>query len=428
MMKTPMLVRLAPPLAALLAGGVLTACGGGDEGSSGGDVTEIVVATAETPWLDSYQQIADLYQQETGVTVTLRTFPFDGLLTQEANAAQTGSDAFDVFQLNEQWVGQFYDNRWVQPLEDLDGDFAWDDELIEFDGVGRWDEEARTTSTDGTPYSLPINGNIHEFMYRTDLYDQLGLEVPTTWDEVVANGRAARDAGVADGYVVRGQTPTYDFSALLFAAGGSWFADEAAGDWTPQAESPEFRQALEQFKALADVGPDAPQTIAQAEATSLMQGGSVLQATLVSAVAAPLEDEGSSTVAGQIGYSVLPGGTPVSGVWTVGVPTGLPDDRSQAAYDFISWLTSREAMQQWADAGGITTRTDVTSDRPELQVVIDSADLIHGGLRYTFTPAMLEVTDPAIGQYLAGTYTLDETVTTIQEGLARVVDDAGFVS
>ncbi|MFC5997638.1 ABC transporter substrate-binding protein [Quadrisphaera sp. GCM10027208] len=426
--------RVAPAAAVGLGALVaLSACGSDGAAESDGDgdgvaVDEIVIATAETPWLASYEEMADLYEEETGVRVTMRTFPFDGLLTQQANAAQNGSNAFDVFQLNEQWVGQFYDNQWVQPLPEVDPDFAWDPNLIEFDGVGRWDAENRTTSVDGVPYALPINGNIHEFMYRADLYDELGLEVPTTWDEVIANGEAGLAGGVEHGYVLRGKTPTYDFSAVLFSHGGRWFAGEQDGDWTPQADTPEFRAALEQFKALAEIGPDAPQTVAQAEATSLMQGGSVLQATLVSAVAAPLEDEGASTVAGQIGYAVLPGQTPVSGTWTVGIPTGLPEERTQAAYDFITWLTSQETMQAWADAGGITTRTDVDSDRPELQVIIDSADMIRGGLRYTFTPLMLEVTDPTIGEYLAGTVSLDEAVTRIQDGLTRVVEEAGFGS
>jgi multiple sugar transport system substrate-binding protein len=217
--------RVAPAAAVGLGALVaLSACGSDGAAESDGDdvaVDEIVIATAETPWLASYEEMADLYEEEAGVRVTMRTFPFDGLLTQQANAAQNGSNAFDVFQLNEQWVGQFYDNQWVQPLPEVDPDFAWDPNLIEFDGVGRWDAENRTTSVDGVPYALPINGNIHEFMYRTDLYDELGLEVPTTWDEVIANGEAGLAGGVEHGYVLRGKTPTYDFSAVLFSHGGA---------------------------------------------------------------------------------------------------------------------------------------------------------------------------------------------------------------
>jgi multiple sugar transport system substrate-binding protein len=369
------------------------------------------------------------YEDQTGVKITLKTFPFDGLLTQEANAAQSGSNAFDLYQINEAWVGQFYDNKWLQPLTDVDHAFTWDPGLISFEGVGQWDSSTRSTSPSGTPYALPINGNIQEFMYRTDLYSKLNLSVPTTWDQVVSNAKAAQSAGVVEnGYVARGKTPTYDFSAVLFSNGGNWYADDRHNNWTPTADTPAFRTALEQFKALADVGPKAPQTIAQAEATSLMQGGSVLQSMLVTAVSAPLENASASRVAGKIGYAETPGKTPVSGTWVAGIPAGLPADRAQAAYNFLTWLTGHDAMQTWADLGGVTTRTDITSTRPDLKVIIDSAKDVRAGMRYTFTSALLKVTDPAIGEYLAGTATLDQTVSTIQAGLHQVASDAGFGS
>jgi len=411
---------------------VLTACSTGDGSEApeadGSGVTEISVATAETPWLAGYQEIVALYEEQTGVTVNLQVFPFDGLLTQQANAAQTGSNDFDVFQLNEQWVGQFYDNEWVQPLTDIDPDFSWDPGLIEFDGLARWDADARSTSPDGVPYSLPINGNIHLFMYLESVYDELELDVPTTWEEVISNGEAAQEAGATEyGYVGRGRTPAYDFSAVLFSEGGSWFADERAGDYEPTINSPEGRAALELFKSMTDIGPDAPQTIAQAEATSLMQSGEVVHATFVAAVAAALENTESSLVAGDVGYAVLPGQNPVSGAWTVGIPTGLPDDRSQAAYDFISWLTSQETMQAWAEVGGVITRSDVETDRPEIQRIVESEDLIRAGFRYPFTAQLLEATEPTIGEYLAGTISVDEALQRMDEDLRVVVTNAGFL-
>lgn len=423
MLRKPLTVAAA---AALAVTG-LSACSP-QSSESQEKVMELNLATSETPWLGSYKKIVADYEAETGVKVNLTTFPFEGLLSQQANAAQNGSNAFDLFQLNEQWVGQFYDNGWVQPLTDVNPDFKWDENLIDFDGVGRWDAEKRTTSPDGVPYALPINGNIHLFTYREDLYDQLGLDVPKTWDDVVKNSEEGKASGAApNGYVLRGKTPTYDWSALLFSYGGSWFKDEQGGDWTPNLESPEARKALEEFKRLAEAGPAAPQTIAQAEATSLMQGGSVLNATFVAAVAAALENPAASQVAGKIGYAPLPGSTPVSGTWTLGIPTGLPENRSEAAYDFLNWLTGKEAMQKWAEYGGVTTRTDISTERPELKAIIDSAEDIRGGLRYPFTPKILEATDPLIGQYLAGSITVKETMSRMQESVKKAAEEAGYL-
>jgi hypothetical protein len=106
----------------------LTGCGGGGSGAlgggnKGGKVTELIVPTNRSPWLPAYREVAAQYEKESGVKVTLREFPYDGLRTQMANAIQNKSAAFDLFQLDEPWTGQFYDNNWVAPLADIDPAF-----------------------------------------------------------------------------------------------------------------------------------------------------------------------------------------------------------------------------------------------------------------------------------------------------------------
>lgn len=430
-------LKLAAGLATtVMVGGLLAGCAPAAESGGASDapvnkVTELNIPTAESPWLEGYKKMAAQYEAETGVKVNLTTFPFDGLLTQQANAAQSGSNAFDLFQINEVWTGQFYDNGWVQPLTDIDPEFSWDPNLMNFDGVGQWDKDAGITTPDGVAYSLPMNGNVQLFMYRTDIYDELGLTVPTTWAEALANGEKAMAAGaIESGYVLRGKAgagPTFDFSSVLFSEGGDWLTDPAGGDWTPSINTPEAKRALTIYRDLAAIGPDAPQTIGQAEATALMQSGSVLSSSLVVAVAAPLEDPNASTVAGKIGYALVPGEKPVTGTWTLGVPTGLPADRAAAAYDFMTWLTSQKTQQAWVDAGGVTVRTDLKSDRPEIVAQIESAEFAHAALRYSFTPDLIAVTDPIIGEVVAGTMTVDDALVAMQDGVTKVVKDAGLL-
>jgi multiple sugar transport system substrate-binding protein len=392
-------------------------------------VTEITVGTGQTPWLGPYEEIVALYEETTGIKVNLEILPFGGLLESQSLDAQTGAGAFDVYQLNEQWVGLFYDNGWVQRLDEVDPNFSWDPGLIEYGGLGRWNAESRSTTLDGAPYSLPINGNIHILVYLKSVYEELGIDIPTTWAEAEAAGEAAVAAGLVDyGFVLRGENQApFDFTAFLVAEGGSWFVDPEAGNFEPSINSPEAKRALEQFKRLADLGPDAPQTIAQAEMVALMQTGTVLQASMVVATASALEDVEASLVADDIGYAVLPGSSPVSGAWTAGIPAGLSDERTQAAYDFITWLTGPEAMQAWVDLGGVVTRSDVVTDQIEIQRMIESEDFITPGFRYPFTPEFLSVTEPAIGQYVAGLISVDEALEQMQEKIREIVVREGFL-
>lgn len=421
-------------LAACGADSSPTSSSGSSEDAAGGatasSVTEITVGTGQTPWLGPYQEIVALYEQETGIKVNLEILPFGGLLEAQSLAAQTGSNAFDVFQLNEQWVGLFYDNEWVQPLEEIDPNFSWDPGLIEYGGLGRWNAESRSTTEDGVPYSLPMNGNIHILVYLKSVYEELGIDIPTTWAEAEAAGEAAVAAGLVDyGFVLRGENQApFDFTAFLVAEGGSWFVDPEAGNFEPSINSPEGKRALEQFKRLADLGPDAPQTVAQAEMVALMQTGTVLQASMVVATASALEDIEASLVAGDIGYAVVPGSSPVSGAWTVAIPAGLSDERTQAGYDFITWLTGPVAMQAWVDLGGVVTRSDVVTDRPEIQRMIDSENLITPGFRYPFTPAFLSVTEPAIGRYVAGLISVDEALKEMEDKIRDIVVREGFLN
>lgn len=406
---------------------LLSSCSAQETASSA--VTEITVGTGQTPWLGPYQEIVKLYEQTTGVKVNLEILPFGGLLETQSLAAQTGSGDFDVFLLNEQWVGLFYDNEWVVPLEEIDPNFSWDPGLIEYGGLGRWDAESRSTTRDGVPYSLPMNGNIHILVYLKSVYEELGIDIPTTWAEAEAAGEAAVAAGLVEyGFVLRGENQApFDFSAFLVAEGGSWFADAEGGNFEPSINSPEGKRALEQFKRLADLGPDAPQTVAQAEMVALMQTGTVLQASMVVATATALEDVEASLAAGDIGYAVVPGSSPVSGAWTVAIPAGLSDERTQAGYDFITWLTGREAMQAWVDLGGVVTRSDVVTDRPEILRMIESEDFITPGFRFPFTPEFLSATEPVIGQFVAGLISADDALEQMDEKIREIVVREGFL-
>src|SRR5690606_24442707 len=68
-------------LGAAVAAPTLAACGGGKSGAlggggdSGGKVTELVVPINKSPWLPAFQKLAARYEEETGVTITLREFP-----------------------------------------------------------------------------------------------------------------------------------------------------------------------------------------------------------------------------------------------------------------------------------------------------------------------------------------------------------------
>jgi multiple sugar transport system substrate-binding protein len=432
-----------------LLGGV-AACsqGGGGAlggGGGGGKVTELVIPTAKTPWLDAYRKMAAKYQEQSGIRVTLREFPYDGLFTQQTNAVQGSSFPFDVFQIDEFGVGQFYSNGWVQPFDAIDPGFTIDSEVLTYANLPYWDAEKKSSAETGKVMGYPINGNMDLFVYRKDLYEELGLSVPKTWEEAISNGRKAVESGkIRYGYVPRAQAAqaglsvTYEFMPVFYSHGGSWFKEEGV-DWTPTINSQAGIAAATTYRELAKIGPEQPQTVGQAEVISLMQGGQALQTHVVAAAASQFLSEDKSQIAGVVGFAEVPagpGGTPAptSGTWSLAIPAGLPAERATAALDFIKWVLTDEAQSIFMNAGGIPTRRSALASGAEsgdgsayLKPLQESVEHIKPSIRQPFGPAMAAETEKYLSQIAAGQVSPAEGMEALQSAVTKVVKDAGYL-
>lgn len=433
-------------LSAVAATGLAAGCSAGAGGGALGegdtaDGASITVITSQAPWNPAYDAVVAAYEEETGVDVELRSFPNDEVKSQMLNDQQSGGHAFDVYQINEVDLAQFNANGLLLPFTDVDPDYAFDDEVFTYDDLPYWSEEKQAFAADGALTSAPLMGNLQVFVYRTDLYDQLGLSVPTTWDDALANAEEVVDSEATRyGFTMRTQgvpgSPgiTYDFSGLLYGEGGSFFTEPGV-DWTPALDTPEALRAATLLRDLAATGPADPQAVGQAEAIAAMQAGDTAQLDVVAAAASSMNDEASSNVVGKVGFAPLPGASSATGLWTLGMPADLPDERQAAALDFITWVTSEKGMEVFAENGGIPTRADAydapglsEESRAYLDAVRESAPTAVGPLRLTFITDFLEVTEPVLAAIAAGDVSPEDGLAQLQEQLTAVVEDAGVAT
>jgi raffinose/stachyose/melibiose transport system substrate-binding protein len=94
----------------------------------------------------------------------------------------------------------FYSWEGGRAGEIVKGGFAAD--LSDYYKKYGWDKSLNTASVslakfDGKPYFVPTELGASVVWYRKDLHDKLGLTVPTTWDEMMANAAKAKAAGIA---------------------------------------------------------------------------------------------------------------------------------------------------------------------------------------------------------------------------------------
>jgi raffinose/stachyose/melibiose transport system substrate-binding protein len=94
----------------------------------------------------------------------------------------------------------FYSWEGGRAGEIVKGGFAAD--LTDYYKKYGWDKSLNTASVslakfDGKPFFVPTELGASVVWYRKDLHDKLGLAVPTTWDEMMANAAKAKAAGIA---------------------------------------------------------------------------------------------------------------------------------------------------------------------------------------------------------------------------------------
>ena len=81
-------------------------------------------------------------------------------------------------------------------------------------------------------YGLPLYQDCNILMYRADIYAELGLDVPDTVEDLMANAKAisewGKDKGVY-GIALRGQrgmgVNEWTWPTFLWAYGGSYYKD-----------------------------------------------------------------------------------------------------------------------------------------------------------------------------------------------------------
>lgn len=409
------------------------------------NVTKITVNTNVSPWVEAYKKLILDYTQETGVQVDLRVVPYPEMRPLLVQDIQASSRTFDVYQYDELFAHEFAANKWVTPLKEINPKFSLDPNIGSYGNFMFWNAAKKISDPKGTVVSLPLNGNTNVWLYRKDIYAQLNLKVPTTWDEVLANAEKIKQANVIKyPYIMRTQaTPsgssiTYDMAHIMASYGAKFFKAEGV-DWSPAVTSKEAIAAATTMRKLVKYGPEATNTIGQAQVIAAMLAGEAAQGHTVFAAANQMNNPALSKVAGKIGFAVMPKGCAecnpgvVSGTFALSVPAGLSSERQLAAYNYINWVLSKKAQTKFAEYGGIPTRTDViaaanltSTQRDYLDVYQQGMKFVSPNVRYLFSAQMLSATETRFAAIAAGTLEPQAGMRELSSDISKIVKDFDF--
>ncbi len=360
----------------------------------------------------------------------------------------TQGGQFDIMTIGTYEVPIWAEQGWLLELDGLPDDYDVDDILPGIRGG---------LSMGDKLFAAPFYGESSMVMYRKDLMEKAGMEMPEapTWEFI---GKAARamtdkDAGIY-GVCLRGKAGWGENMAFLTATSNSFGARWFDMDWKAQFDTQPWADTLNYYVDLmTDAGPPGASSNGFNENLTLFQNGQCgmwIDATVAASFVTNPDD---SKVADQVGFALAPdNGLGKRGnwlwAWSLGIPAGT--QKAESAKKFVAWATSKAylelvaANEGWANVPPGTRKS--LYENPEYQKVpfaemtlksIEAADptnptvdeVPYVGVQFVAIPEFQGIAT-AVGQQfsaaLAGQVSVEDALKSAQALTSRAMSKAGY--
>lgn len=373
--------------------------------------------------------LAETYEAEKGIAIEFVEVASGDLPTKEILAAKSKQHTFDLAMVDGFTLASVAAAGALVPLDDyLKSDTEYDYENDFPQGLKNYAQYKDVS------YTVPLSTEPYLQWYRTDLFDELGLEPATTWDEVTSNAEALKEAGHL------GYNPLYNaagaahfYNAMLVSQGGRLFDPKTL---KPQLDTHVAKVVMEQFLALKKFSPSSSVSGATANAVQAFQQQEIGQMTLASGWWPTINGE-SSEVAGKVATAPTPLGDlgehePTSMLygWLAGISSMSP--HQDAAWDFLSWALGKENVSAFIDAGAAPPARISTTSNEELiakaPYLTAEAEAVESGITLPRIPAMsqiVSVLSQGINAMATEQQTIEAGMPALQNSVLNILVQAG---
>ncbi|WP_071674771.1 ABC transporter substrate-binding protein [Nioella nitratireducens] len=431
---------------ALLGATALTAMGF----AAAAQDTTITIATVNNGDMIRMQGLTDVFEAENpGITVEWVTLEENVLRQNVTTDIATGGGQYDIITIGTYEVPIWGERGWLQSLNDLGDDYNIDDLLPAIRGG---------LTVDGNLYASPFYGESSMVMYRTDLMEAAGLDMPDapTWEFIreAAIAMTDRDNDIY-GVCLRGKPGWGENMAFLTAMSNSFGARWFDENWTPQFDSEAWATTLNFYLDLLNqAGPPGAANNGFNENLALFQTGHCgmwIDATVAASFVTNPDD---SQVADSVGFALAPdNGLGPRGNWLWAWSLAIPSssDAPDAARAFISWATGPGYVGLVAENEGWAnvppgTRTSLYENQdyldaaPFAQMTLDSINsadptnptvdpVPYTGVQFVAIPEFAGLATE-IGQVfsaaLAGQTTAEDALAQAQDLATEEMEAAGY--
>ena len=394
--------------AAAFIPGVLAACGGDDDddgqqasASKPSDTRvagTITVATMPGPrWEGALRSSAEAYKDANPkATVNVAVNPFAEHYQKIGTELASDSDATDLYVFDAALLGQSQSK--LLDLSDLyESDPEWKDFYL--NGVpdvyrGSWDWE-------GKPLSVVHDANCMMSWWRTDIFEDEGLQPPETFEQMLENANALNQVKANSGFMTTAMAGAYLavlYTGMMAAFGGKWWENDEpdrfgriSPDDPPGAvllDSEENIAAMTMLRDLVAAGPKSSLNAQEFENNEAFKNGVVYQQLMWSGLMTLQTKKENPEYHNVLESGPFPVGGSHSDTNATGIKGGFglsipkASKNAELAFDFAKFVTSRENAETFIAGGGQPANAELLkewSSKPGFQVFGTLADGIIAG-------------------------------------------------
>ncbi len=286
---------------------------------------------------------------------------------------------------------------------------------------------------DGNIMAIAMMINAQHLMYRSDILTDLGLEVPTTYAEVLTAAQAIKDAGVVayplGGTYKAGWNLGEEFVNMYLGFGGTFLNE----DNTPAINNEQGIAALEMMKALtAYMNPEyltADSTVVQQQ----LQQGEIAMANLWASRAGAMDNAEESQVVGKIEFAAAPlaveGGSPATTLWWDGITIAknVSDEAADVAFQLAMVGLSYDNLSAHPDAAIWLSNQPIES-----RIAKGALDSAAGGAPSYPASSAMGLMHTALGDniadFLTGAESAEQSLSDAEAAYIAAATEAGLIN
>ncbi|MFB4282145.1 MULTISPECIES: extracellular solute-binding protein [unclassified Nonomuraea] len=291
------------------------------------------------------------FEKQTGAKVNVEWIPWPQV-NDKFTAAAAGGAGPDVTEIGNDQVPLWQSQEALEPITDIVA--AGDQAQIPKNLMG-------LETIDGETYAVPWGGGSRAVLYRADWFKELKIEVPKTWDDLVAAAKKIQEkkGSDVDGFAFNGGSDAnHLLGALAWTSGGEYAVKE--GDkWVGKLTDPAFKTGFAQYTGLVTDGLSSKSRLNQntTEIRTRFSNNKVGMYLTAAWDLATIEEESKGKVKGdKLAFFPLPskdGGEAQSFLGGNDIAVWGTAKEKDAAKEFVKLASGKQWGVKYATDGGL---------------------------------------------------------------------------